>query len=70
MKNEGFNVKESGEGEEIDYITVSGSGGTTYFTKKDTVTITKKEKEAEVRKTQAPPSSKRKIPHGPGGPTL
>ena len=70
LKNEGFNVKESGEGEEIDYITVSGSGGTTYFTKKDTVTITKKEKEAEVRKTQAPPSSKRKIPHGPGGPTL
>lgn len=65
LKNKGFKVKENGEGEEIDYVTVSGEGKTTYFTKKDTVTIKRKKKEAEVKHTLAPSSSKKKMQHNP-----
>lgn len=38
------NLKIEGFGPEIENVEVSGKGGTTYFTKKDTVTITRKEK--------------------------
>lgn len=65
LKSKGFKVKSEGKGEVIDYITVEGKGGTRYFTEKDTITITRKKKEAEVKHTPAPSSSENKMPHDP-----
>lgn len=60
LKSKGFKVKSEGKGEVIDYITVEGKGGTRYFTEKDTITITRKEK-------QQAPSSENKTPSKSNG---
>lgn len=67
LEGEGIKVKKKGNGEEIDNITVSGEGKTTYFTKKETITITRKEKQPappQVNKTK-PNSSNRILPPRP-----
>lgn len=54
LKGKGIVVEEEGSGSEIGNVKISGNGGTKEsFTKKDTVTITRKEREQqpEVKKT-------------------
>lgn len=60
LKKDGWKVEDNGEGSEIDHITVEGKGRTKYFTKKETITITRKKPEpasAPVTK-EAPPQKK------------
>lgn len=68
LKEKGFKVKSEGKGEVIDYITVEGKGGTTYFTKKDTVTITRKEKAVQPSSEYKTQSKQEKLKEGPNTP--
>lgn len=44
LKQEGFKVKAEGSGSEIVSVSVSGKGGNKYFTKRNTITVTRKKK--------------------------
>lgn len=44
LKQKGFKVKAEGSGSEIVSVSVSGKGGNKYFTKRNTITVTRKKK--------------------------
>lgn len=68
LKGIGFQPKIVGNGSEIENVEVSGKGGTTYFTKKDTVTITRKEKAVQPSSEYKTQSKQEKLKEGPNTP--
>lgn len=77
LKKEGLRVEEKGSGAWVASVAVNGKGKTAYFTKKQTVTVTRKEKPAtptpkpkkpaaqKQPQTTRKPSNQQKMP-GPG----